>query len=103
MYYLNDNEKRDSMNETQLEILRKVSDSEPVSVTLRHAPSVVQQQYRGENNHNKSTICHNILLAATIIQFSIIISACTAFAFSGFHICDSTVVKATLKGNYILE
>ena len=100
MYYLNDNEKRDSMNETQLEILRKASDSEPVSVTIRRAPNIVQQQYKRENNYNQSTISHNILLAATIIQFLIIISACTAFAFSGYRICDSTVVKATLKGRY---
>ena len=102
MYYLNDDEKRDSMNETQLEILRKASETEPVSVTMRRAPSVVQQQYRKKKNHNKSTIFHNILLAATIIQFFIIISACTAFALSGYHICDSTVVKATLKGKYKL-
>ena len=101
MYYLNDDQKRDSMNETQLEILRKASETEPVSVTMRRAPSVVQQQYRRDKNHNKSTIFHNILLAATIIQFFIIISACTAFALSGYHICDSTVIKATLKGNYM--
>ena len=99
MYYLNDDERRDSMNETRLEILRKVSDSELNSVTIRRAPHVVQQQYRGKNSHNKSTICHNILLAATIIQFAIIISSCIAFAFSGYRVCDSNYIKATLKGN----
>ena len=83
MYYLNDDERRHSMNETRLEILRKVSDSEPDSVKIRRAPHVVQQQYRGKNSKSKSTTCHNILLAATIIQFAIIVSACMAFAFSG--------------------
>ena len=94
MYYLSENEKRDSMNSCQLDILRNaVSESDFVSVSMKRAPSVIQQQQR-----NKSTTCHNILLAATIIQFFIIISACTAFAFSQYGICNTRSVKSTLKG-----
>ena len=100
MYYLNDDEKRDSMNENQLDILRKsVPTSEFVSVSMKRAPSVTQQQQNKEKR-NKSTICHNILLAATIIQFFIIISACTAFAFFEYGICDTRSIKSTLKGKY---
>lgn len=98
MYYLNENEKRDSMNSCQLDILRNaVSESDFVSVSMKRAPSVIQQQQNKEKR-NKSTTCHNILLAATIIQFFIIISACTAFAFSQYGICNTRSVKSTLKG-----
>ena len=101
MYYLNDDEKRDSMNENQLDILRKsVPKNEFVSVSMKHAPSVIQQQ-QNKVKRSKSTTCHNILLAATIIQFFIIISACTAFAFFGYGICDTRSIKSTLKGKYI--
>ena len=67
-----------------------------------NTPTPLAQKYWITNGACHGMYSYCLSSAKTIIQFSIIISACTAFAFSGFHICDSTVVKATLKGNYIM-
>ena len=96
MYYLNDDEKRDSMNANQLDMLRRAM-PESESVTIKRATSVVQEQKLKEKR-NKSTTYQNILLATTLIQFFIIISACTAFAFFGYSICDTKSIRSTLRG-----
>ena len=93
MYYLNDEERRDSMNATQLDILRK---KDFKSRSAKRSSSVAQEQRKDKLNQSKA--CQNILLAATIIQFFVIISACTAFAFFGHSICNTASVKSTLKG-----
>ena len=98
MYYLNDEEKRDSMNADQLDFLRK-TDSE--SRSIKRSSSVPQQPKIDKPNQSKA--CQNILLAATVLQFFVIISACTAFAFFGYSICDTTTVKSTLKGKVKIQ
>ena len=99
MYYINDDERRDSMNANQLEVLRRSISAETESKTIKRASSVAKEpENRDKRSGNNSAKCHNILLAATIIQFSIIISACTAFAFLGYGIYDTAAIKSTLKG-----
>ena len=86
-------EKRESMNADQLDFLRKPS----VPLSIKRSISN-PQECQEKPLHSKT--CQNILLAATIIQFLIIISGSVAFAFFGYNVCQGNTFESRLKGKH---